>query len=61
MIKNTGHKNKKAAAANPYNKYTYEKRVHLGEWLEPKEFRDTKNGTSVLHSEECAVYLHIVY
>lgn len=58
MIKNTGHKNKKAAAANPYNRYTYEKGVHLGEWLEPEEFRDTKFGPSVLHTEECTAYLH---
>ena len=33
MIQNTGHKNKKAARANPYNKYVYEKGFHLGEWL----------------------------
>jgi alpha-L-rhamnosidase len=58
MIKNTGHKNRKAAKANPYNKYTYEKGMHLGEWLEPEEFRDAKVGTSILHTEECTAYLH---
>jgi alpha-L-rhamnosidase len=58
MIKNTGHKNKKAAAANPYNKYTYEKGIHLGEWLEPEEFRDKVFGGRVLYTEECTAYLH---
>ena len=38
LLKNTGHKDKKAAKADIYNKYVYEKGVHLGEWLEPAEF-----------------------
>jgi alpha-L-rhamnosidase len=58
MIKNTGHKNKQEAATNPYNQYTYEKGMHLGEWLEPQEFRDEKVGKSVLHTEVCTAYLH---
>jgi alpha-L-rhamnosidase len=58
MIKNTGHKKRKAAAANPYNKYTYEKGVHIGEWLEPEEFRDKVFGGHVLYTEECTAYLH---
>jgi alpha-L-rhamnosidase len=58
MIRNTGHKKRKAAAANPYNKYTYEKGVHIGEWLEPEEFRDKIFGGTVLYTEECTAYLH---
>ncbi|MFV0313946.1 MAG: alpha-L-rhamnosidase C-terminal domain-containing protein, partial [Anaerotignum sp.] len=55
IISNTGHKSKKAAKENPYNRYVYEKGLHLGEWLEPKEFQDTP--TSV-KTEECTAYLH---
>lgn len=39
-IANTGHTDKKAAKADPDNKYVYEKGRHLGEWLEPAEFQD---------------------
>ena len=35
----------------------YEKGVHLGEWLEPEEFRDTVYGTKAKHPEECTAYL----
>jgi alpha-L-rhamnosidase len=58
MIKNTGHKDKKMQKTNPYHKYVYEKGMHLGEWLEPEEFRDAKVGMSVLHTEVCTAYLH---
>ena len=58
MIKNTGLRDKKAAAANPYNKYCYEKGMHLGEWLEPKEFMDKKMGGKNYHPEEATAYLH---
>ncbi len=59
MIKNTGHKDKKAAKANPFNKYTYEKGFHLGEWLEPADVQDTvKAGNKKLHTEVCTAYLH---
>lgn len=58
MIRNTGHENRKDADANPFNKYTYEKGMHLGEWLEPVEFRDQNVGLSQLHPEECTAYLH---
>ena len=60
MIRNTGHKSKKDAEKNPYNKYVYEKGFHLGEWLEPKEFQDdiVGGGTKLLHTEECTAYLH---
>ncbi len=36
----------------------YEKGVHLGEWLEPVEFRD-KVGGNVKHPEECTAYLYL--
>lgn len=59
MIDNTGMKDKKAAKANPYNKYTYEKGMHLGEWLEPKEFQEEISAKSrPSHPEECTAYLH---
>ena len=59
MIQNTGHKDKKAAKANPYNKYVYEKGMHLGEWLEPKEFQEEISARSrPSHPEECTAYLH---
>lgn len=59
MIKNTGHKDRKAAKANPFNQYTYEKGMHLGEWLEPEEFKDNISaGSKMLHTEECTAYLH---
>ncbi|MBR1841998.1 MAG: family 78 glycoside hydrolase catalytic domain [Oscillospiraceae bacterium] len=35
----------------------YEKGVHLGEWLEPEEFRDTVYGAQAKHPEECTAYL----
>lgn len=59
MIQNTGHKDKKAAKTNPYNKYVYEKGMHLGEWLEPKEFQEEISARSrPSHPEECTAYLH---
>lgn len=59
MMNNTGMKDKKAAKANPYNQYTYEKGMHLGEWLEPKEFQEEISAKSrPSHPEECTAYLH---
>lgn len=58
MIKNTGHKKMRDARANPYNRYTYEKGIHLGEWLEPEAFRDPDPGSRILHTEEATAYLH---
>ena len=59
MIANTGHKDKKAAKADPYNKYVYEKGMHLGEWLEPEEFNEAVTaGSKALHTEEATAYLH---
>ena len=37
----------------------YEKGVHLGEWLEPVEFRDKINGAQARHPEECTAYLYL--
>lgn len=61
MIRNAGHKDKKDAKANPYNQYVYEKGFHLGEWLEPEEFKDqigidTKTMRRT-YPEECTAYM----
>ncbi|MBQ6215095.1 MAG: family 78 glycoside hydrolase catalytic domain [Oscillospiraceae bacterium] len=37
----------------------YEKGVHLGEWLEPVEFRDKVNGAQAKHPEEATAYLYL--
>lgn len=58
LMKNLGMCDKKAAQVNPHNTYTYEKGVHLGEWLEPEEFRDKKYGAQAKHPEECTAYLY---
>ena len=61
MIQNTGHKDKKAAKSNPYNRYVYEKGVQLGEWLEPAEFKDMDNNAGAklsLQTEVATAYLH---
>ena len=59
MIHNAGHKNKKDANTNPYNKYVYEKGVQLGEWLEPEEFQDKiAAGATGTHTEEATAYMH---
>jgi len=36
----------------------YEKGIHLGEWLEPEDFRDKVYGASAKHPEECTAYLY---
>ncbi len=58
LITHLGMKDKRAARANPNNAYTYEKGVHLGEWLEPEEFRDKVYGAQARHPEECTAYLY---
>ena len=58
LTKNLVMKDKKEAKQNPYNEYTYEKGVHLGEWLEPEEFRDKVYGAQAKHPEECTAYLY---
>ena len=57
LFANLGMRDKKEAKANPHNTYTYEKGIHLGEWLEPEEFRDQVYGTQAKHPEECTAYL----
>ncbi|MBR4024583.1 MAG: family 78 glycoside hydrolase catalytic domain [Firmicutes bacterium] len=37
----------------------YEKGVHLGEWLEPEEFRDKVYGARAKHPEECTAYFYL--
>jgi len=58
MIAHTGHKSRRAARANPFNAYVYEKGFHLGEWLEPEEFRDDVRNLRLLRTEEATAYLH---
>lgn len=58
LFSHTGMKDKEEAKENPFNQYTYEKGVHLGEWLEPEEFRDAVYGTRAKHPEECTAYLY---
>lgn len=58
LLKNLGQRDKKEGGNNPLNEFTYEKGVHLGEWLEPEEFRDTVYGTKAKHPEECTAYLY---
>ena len=57
LLGNLGMRDKKEGKANPDNAFTYEKGVHLGEWLEPEEFRDKVYGTRAKHPEECTAYL----
>ena len=59
LMSSLGMKNKKEAKANPHNAYTYEKGVHLGEWLEPEQFRDKVYGAQARHPEECTAYLYL--
>lgn len=62
LLKNTGHKDKKAAKEDPYDKYVYEKGIHLGEWLEPAEFVEeisNQTATKLVHTEECTAYFHL--
>ncbi|GAA4980718.1 glycoside hydrolase family 78 protein [Yinghuangia aomiensis] len=59
MIDNTGHQDPEAAKANPYDAYVYEKGLHLGEWLEPTEFRDPMpSRAQPPRTEECTAYLY---
>ena len=37
----------------------YEKGVHLGEWLEPEQFKDKVYGAKARHPEECTAYLYL--
>lgn len=59
LMTHLGMADKKQAKQNPDNACTYEKGVHLGEWLEPEEFRDKVYGAQAKHPEECTAYLHL--
>lgn len=59
LMKNLGLTDKRKAKDNPDNAFTYEKGVHLGEWLEPEEFRDAVYGAGAKHPEECTAYLYL--
>lgn len=60
VMKNLGMADKKTAKNNPHNDYTYEKGIHLGEWLEPAEFQErTTAGNRIKHPEEATAYLHL--
>lgn len=60
LIDHLGMTDKKAAQANPYDSYTYEKGMHLGEWLEPEEFQEKITaGKQPKHPEEATAYLHL--
>ena len=59
LLSHLGMADKKEAKANPYNQYTYEKGMHLGEWLEPEEFQEKVSaGKKPKHPEEATAYLH---
>lgn len=60
LLAHLGLADKKEAKANPYNAYTYEKGMHLGEWLEPEEFQEKITaGNRPRHPEEATAYLHL--
>ncbi len=60
LIAHLGLKDKKAAKANPFNAYTYEKGMHLGEWLEPEEFQEKISSQNrPNHPEEATAYLYL--
>lgn len=60
VLAHLGQADKKAAKINPENAYTYEKGVHLGEWLEPEEFQDKMPPSSrPKRPEEATAYLHL--
>lgn len=59
MLTHTGHTEKKEAQENPWNTYVYEKGMHLGEWLEPKEFQDKITaGKRQKQTEVATAYFH---
>lgn len=60
LLSHLGMQDKKAAKTNPYNAYTYEKGMHLGEWLEPEEFQEKISaGNKPSHPEEATAYFHL--
>ena len=60
LLSHLGQADKKTAKTNPDNAYTYEKGVHLGEWLEPEEFKDKASPASrPKRPEEATAYLYL--
>lgn len=60
LLAHLGMNGRKEAKGNPYNAYTYEKGMHLGEWLEPEEFQEKITaGNKPKHPEEATAYLHL--
>lgn len=60
MMAQTGQVDEMQTKDNPYNQYVYEKGAHLGEWLEPEQYRDDiATITTVPKTEECTAYLHL--
>ena len=60
VLSHLGLTDKNAAKNNPYNEFTYEKGMHLGEWLEPEEFQEKISaGKQPKHPEEATAYLHL--
>ena len=59
LLQNLGRADRRNARKDPHSAYTYEKGVHLGEWLEPEEFRDKVYGNKAKHPEECTAYLYL--
>lgn len=60
VLSHLGLTDKNAAKNNPYNTFTYEKGMHLGEWLEPEEFQEKISaGKQPKHPEEATAYLHL--
>lgn len=58
LLSHLGFEDKKIAKDYSFGRYIYEKGMHLGEWLEPDEFRDKSYGVSQKHTEECTAYFH---
>ena len=59
LIKNTGCRKKKEEKTLQHGKYVYEKGLHLGEWLEPEEFKDDISAFKQANQREVATaYLH---
>lgn len=55
-----GMADRKEAKTNPYDAFTYEKGMHLGEWLEPDEFVEKITaGKRPKHAEEATAYLYL--
>jgi alpha-L-rhamnosidase len=58
LISMAGPKNRRAPLAHPDDAYLYERGFHLGEWLEPAEFRDHVGKNGPPRTEEATAYLH---